>query len=119
MDNTTNQYTYMYVGGIPSTYPKFDTDYVIFEAFDGQSDYGPLPSCTDVPGPVGTAKSLTYNFTAFDTGVPPNYTAYTGSDPWHATWFGNSTATDFPPTSPSCGWGTGGTEWSEIAKFKP
>jgi hypothetical protein len=107
VDITQNDYgEYFGVQGIPSTFPKFNTAYLVLEGFSDGSTFGPLPSCADL-APLG---NLTYDLLTFDEGVPPTYTPF--SPTWHGAAYPG--VTSYPPTSPSCsfGWQTSGANKS-------
>jgi hypothetical protein len=113
-DTTTGIYTSFYVGGIPSTYSKFNTAYIVLEGFGAGGETTTLPSCTD----LSPADSVTYNILTFDLPTPAwnSYTPYSGPNLWSGSTLGG---TDFPPSGPSCSWGTSVATPYETVRWVP
>jgi hypothetical protein len=93
-DLTTGAYAQFLVTGLPSTWPKFNTAYLVLEGFDGTTAAGPLPNCADLP-----SSGLSYELATFD--APPNYTPSTPN------WSGAAypATTSYSTTGPNCNFG--------------
>jgi hypothetical protein len=107
-DVSLGEYTYMYLGGIPSSWTKFNLANVGFEGHTPQTGQPGLPTCADVPA----SGSLTFNIIDFDKASPSwnSYKPYTGSDLW------NGYVTT-PPVSPGCDWNYAYSSTAETLYF--